>query len=143
MNVSRKALCIVYGVIAVVALIGTWRNNLQIQATGLIDANVQFWGGTLATPASRSITVDIMWLGLPAMIWMVLEARRLKMRLVWLYILGGTLIAISFTFPVFMIQRERALARAGAPAGELHIGDIIGLAVFCAIALVYTVFAIR
>jgi hypothetical protein len=28
MSVSRRALCVAYGVIAVLALIGTWGNNL-------------------------------------------------------------------------------------------------------------------
>lgn len=143
MHVSRKVLCVIYGVIGLVALVGTWVNNLQIKATGPIDANVQFWTATLATPASRSITVDIMLLGLPVMIWMVQEARRLKMRFVWLYIVFGSLIAISFTVPVFMIQRERALARSNTPPGELSAGDVIGLTVFGVVGFVYTFFAIR
>ena len=37
---------------------------------------------------------------------MVVEARRVGVSLVWLYIIGGFLIAISVTFPLFMIARE-------------------------------------
>jgi hypothetical protein len=134
MHVSRKALCVVYAVIGVAALVGTWANNLQIQATGPIDANIQFWSATLASAASRSITVDIMWFGLPVMIWMVQEARRLKMRFVWLYIVFGSLIAISFTVPLFMIQRERTLAKSNTPPGELSLVDMLALSVFGVVA---------
>lgn len=34
---------------------------------------------------------------------------------VWAYILGGMLIAISVTFPLFLIARERKLATADRP----------------------------
>ena len=61
---------------------------------------------------------------------MVLEARRLGMRGVWLYLLFGTLVAISVTVPIFLINRERALAarEPSSAAGTLGAFDIIGLA---------------
>src|ERR1044071_613284 len=110
MPISRKALCTAYGLIAVLALIGTWGNNLAYLHLGFLQANLTFWPVTLVNAASRSITVDIFFLGLAVFIWMVLEARRLGMRYVWLYLILGMLIAISVTVPVFLINRERALA---------------------------------
>ena len=43
---------------------------------------------------------------------MVVEARKQGIPYVWAYIAGGMLIAISVTFPLFLIARERTLAAA-------------------------------
>jgi hypothetical protein len=60
---------------------------------------------------------------------MVLEARRLGMRGVWLYLLFGMLVAISVTVPIFLINRERALAQRepSSAAGTLGTLDVMGL----------------
>jgi hypothetical protein len=111
MTPSRSILSAAYGLIALLALVGTWGHNVHYLHLGFVGANLRFWQDTLANPASRSITADILFLYAALAIWMVLEARRLAMKGVWLYLLGGALIAISVTFPLFMVHRERALAR--------------------------------
>lgn len=129
LTISRKTLCITYGLIAVLALIGTWGNNVRYLHLGFLGATHKFWQDTFVNPASRSITVDIFFLGLAVLVWMVLEARRLGMRGVWLYLILGMLIAISVTVPIFLINRERALAArdASPTAGTLAFGDVVGL----------------
>ena len=140
MTVSRKLLCGVYGLIAVLALVGTWANNFAYINLGFVGATLKFWPETLVNPASRSITVDILFLGLAVMVWMVLEARRLSIRFVWAYILAGIFIAISVSVPVFLIVRERALAarEPGAPAGSMARADAVGLVVIGLGAVAYT-----
>ena len=140
MTLSRKALCVVYGVIAVIAFIGTWGNNIAYLKLGFLGANVQFWADTLANPASQSITVDIFLLGYAVFVWMLLEARRLQMRGVWLYVVLGFLIAISVTVPVFLINRERALAEREPlrHSNTLRSGDVFGLVVLGVAFLAYT-----
>jgi hypothetical protein len=137
MSVSRRVLCAAYGVIAVLALIGTWGNNLPYLQSGF----AAFWQDTLANPASRSITVDIFFLALVVFVWMVLEARRLAMRGVWLYLIFGMLVAISVTVPIFLINRERAMAAARPldAAGSLHAADVAGLAAVGLAAIAYAV----
>ena len=146
MTISRKALCIVYALVGAVALIGCWGNNVQYLnlGLGLLGVNVHFWQETFANPASRSITIDILFLGLAAIIWMLLEARRLSMRGAWLYVLAGVFIAISVAFPAFLIHRERVLAaRDGSTsAGTLSGADILGVAVLSLAMLAYTYFAL-
>jgi hypothetical protein len=129
MTLSRKTLCLVYGLIALLALAGTWGNNVAYLPLGYFGANAKFWADTLVNPASRSITVDIFALSLAVFVWMVLEARRLSMRGVWLYLLFGMVIAISVTVPVFLINRERRLAEmeAGSAGGRLTAVDAVGL----------------
>ena len=137
MSVSRRVFCAAYGVIAVLALISTWGNNLPYLQSGF----AAFWQDTLANPASRSITVDIFFLALVVFVWMVLEARRLAMRGVWLYLIFGMLVAISVTVPIFLINRERAMAAARPldAAGSLHAADVAGLAAVGLGAIAYAV----
>lgn len=129
MPISRKALCLGYGLIALLAFVGTWGNGLPYLSLGVVGANVQFWQDSAVNPASRFLTLDVFFLGLAVFVWMVLEARRLGMRGVWLYLLFGTVIAISVTVPIFMINRERALARRepSSAAGTLGKLDLVGL----------------
>jgi Terpene cyclase DEP1 len=144
MLVSRKWLCFVYALVALIALVGTWGNNIQYLNLGIVGANVRFWQETFVNPASRSITVDILFLSFAAIIWMLLEARRLSMRGAWFYVLVGIFVAISAAFPAFLIQRERVLAtRDESPAaGTLSAADIAGLVVLGLLSLAYTYFAL-
>lgn len=131
MSISRKALCIAYGLMAVLALVGTWGNNIAYLHVGVLQVGLTFMQDTLANPASRSMTVDIFFLSMAVFVWMVLEARRLGMRGVWLYSLFGVLVAISVTVPIFLINRERTLAarEPSSTAGAMRTIDIVGLVV--------------
>ena len=50
---------------------------------------------------------------LAAAIFMIVEGRRLGMRVPWLYAVAGAVLAIAFTFPLFLLVRERALRARG------------------------------
>jgi len=129
MSRPRQLLCVAYAAIAVLALVGTWTQNVSYfrpaegPLVGFVLATGRFWGATLATPASISITVDLVLFFLAAAVLMVLEARRLGIRWVWLYVLFGFLVAISVTFPLFLIARERRLAALGYASG---VGGLTG-----------------
>ncbi len=131
MSGARRLVCIVYALIAAAALIATWSQNIAYfgdgTSLGSLDAFVTFITETKANPASRSITVDIGFFLLAASIFMVIEARRLGIRFIWLYILFGFLIAISVTFPLFMIARELRRAHLGEADPELTATDIVGI----------------
>jgi uncharacterized protein DUF2834 len=135
MLMSRKVLCVVYAAIALVALIATWSQNILFFRDG--GSFLGFWEATKANPASRSITVDIALLLLAVSILMVIEARRLGVRFVWAYILGGFAIAISVTFPLFLLARELRLEKSDAT--ELRNVDSILLGVLAGFTLAFTV----
>jgi len=101
---SSKVLCAVYGVVALIALIATWSQNAAYfdNPGGFL---LDFFNDSKVTPASRSLTVDIVLFFLAAAILMVVEARKHGVRFVWAYIAGGFAIAISVTFPLFLIAR--------------------------------------
>jgi hypothetical protein len=115
-------LCVVYAVIAVAALIATGSQNLAYfdePARYLLN----FTNDLKVTPASRLFTADVLLLGLAAAILMVIEARKHGVKFVWLYIAGGLAIAISVTFPLFLIARELRMGSSEAP--RLHTTDKI------------------
>jgi Terpene cyclase DEP1 len=128
MPTSRKVLCAVYAIIAIGALIATWSQNIAYFSGG--NDFFGFWRETKVNPASRSITADIALFFLAAAILMVIEARKHNVRFVWAYVVGGLLIAISVTFPLFLIARELRMNESEAP--RLRTVDTILLAVFAA-----------
>jgi hypothetical protein len=132
MTANQRLLIGFYALIAIAALFATWSQNLQLfsPGSGPIGPFAVFVEATRVNPASRSITVDIGFFLLAASAFMVIEARRLGVRFVWLYIVFAFLIAISVTFPLFMIARELRLGRAAKPdtPWSLSASDVIGLA---------------
>lgn len=138
MTSNRRILCGVYAAIAVVALVATWSQNLASMDGSSFPMG--FLHDLKANAATRSITVDIVLFFLAATVFMVFEARRLGIPYVWAYIIGGMLIAISVTFPLFLIARERKLAIGdqARPAA----GDVIGLAVVGAVSAAWLVFTL-
>jgi hypothetical protein len=128
MPTSRKLLCALYTTIAIAALIGTYSQAIAY-FTGIFDVIPSFGhfiADSKVTPASRFITAEDVSLFLAAVIFMAIEARRHSIRLVWAYIAGGALIAISVVLPLFLIARE--LRRPTSNATHLKAVDIVPLA---------------
>jgi hypothetical protein len=147
---ARRLLCFYYGFLALIAFVGTWGHNVAYLRPGegpiggFVAATARFWPETLATPASTSITVDLGILTLAVSIWMLLEARRLSIRLPWLYVIGGLLVAISVTAPLFLIARERKVAARGEVADTLGLGhlDVLGLFLLGGALVVFTLWTL-
>ncbi len=137
MTTTRKILCGIYAAIAAAALVATWTQNVAYfgNSAGFLK---NFLLDLKITPASRSITADIVLFFLAAAIFMVLEARKHGVPFVWAYIVGGMLIAISVTFPLFLIARERKLAAGDEPGAKTV--DVILLSVFAVLAAAGVIF---
>jgi hypothetical protein len=133
---SSKVLCAVYGAIAFVALIATWSQNAAYfdNPRGFL---LDFLNDSKVTPASRSLTVDIVLFGLAVAILMVIEARKHGVRFVWAYIVGGFAIAISVTFPLFLISRELRVGRTETT--RLGAIDTVLLVLLAVVAAVQTI----
>ena len=74
---------------------------------------------------------------LSAVILMVIEARRLGVKYVWLYIAGAFVTAISVVFPLFLIARELRMGASDAP--RLGATDTVLLALVAIATAVWTV----
>ena len=133
---ASKALCAVYAVISIAALIATWSQNAAYfdnPGRFLVD----FLNDSRVTPASRSLTVDIVLFFLAAAILMVIEARKHGVRFVWAYIVGGLAIASSVTFPLFLIAREMRVGRTEQT--RLSAVDTAALAVLAVVMVGLTI----
>jgi hypothetical protein len=107
---SDRRLCAVYAVLALAALVATWSQNLAFMARPDSGGVGGFIAAAFVNPAAASIGYDILFFSLAAFVWMVVEARRLGIRFVWLYIALSFVIAVSVMFPLFLIARQRCLA---------------------------------
>ena len=110
----RTVVCAAYAAIAVFALIATW-SNLGPYLHSPTDFLVTFWRDAKVNGASRFLTADALMLGLSTAVLMVLEGRRCGVRYVWAYIVGGYFLAISVTFPLFLIARELRIDASDGP----------------------------
>ena len=77
-------LAFVYLLLAVAGLIGTWWFN------ALAIVQMADFIGDLVTsgPAVSSITVDLLVVAVAGSVFIIVEARRLRMRFGWLYVVG-------------------------------------------------------
>lgn len=101
-----------YGLLSAVGLVGTWYFNLTYAG------EVSYLAAWFANAASSSAAVDLIVAFTAGSIFMLAEGRRLRMRAPWLYVVFGVILAFAFTFPLFLLMRERTLHRAPAPAAD-------------------------
>lgn len=99
-------LAVVYLVLALAGLVGTWSFN-ALAITQMTD----FIGDLVRSgPAVSSITVDLLVVAVAASVFIIVETRRIGMRFGWLYVVLAGVTAFGFTFPLFLSMRERHLA---------------------------------
>jgi hypothetical protein len=118
MTKADKTLCAIYGAIALIALIGTWSQNILFFSEAGTTSGLAFVRACFANHAAASITIDILLFALAAFVFMGVEARRLGIRFLWLYIVLSMGIAVSVMFPLFMIARQRRIAASRATEGS-------------------------
>ncbi|OBH47398.1 DUF2834 domain-containing protein [Mycobacterium mantenii] len=109
MTAARRNLCILYGAIALVALIATWAHNVAYFSAG--GDTVDFLASCFANHAVSSMTIDLTLVSVAALVFMVVEARRIGVNYLWVYVALGFVVDISVAVPLFLIARERRLAQ--------------------------------
>lgn len=115
MRTQDRVLCWVYGVIAAGALIATWSQNIRFFSQEDNGGFTGFIKDAWANPAAASLSNDLSFVALAAAILMIVEARRLGIRHVWAYLVFSLVLAISVTFPLFLIARQIRLASQTRP----------------------------
>ena len=100
---------LVYLFMALIGISATWYFNvlfyLQTEDTSITN----FIAQTVTTLPAKSISADISVVATTFLIWMIYEARKIKMKYWWLFLPLTFMIAIAFTFPLFLFFRERKL----------------------------------
>ncbi len=100
-----NARAIVFLVLAILGLVGTWTYNI----IAIVEQNDFFGDWFGSGPAVSSLTMDLLIMAVAACVLIVIEGRRLGMKHLWAYIVFSGLTAIAFTFPLFLANRERRL----------------------------------
>lgn len=129
MSGQRKLICAIYAAIAVLALVTTYSQLLPFPPGGFSG----FWAELKVNHVSRGIAIDLAFFVLAAALYILAEARRLGMRLAWLYLALGYLVDISVAFPIFLLMRERAMARLDQDEARLTAGDWVAFLVMTAL----------
>jgi hypothetical protein len=110
LSTGAKVECLAYAVIAALALVGTqWALVEGIQATEGSFAK-QAWADLTANPTVVFTTIDLLMVFFAALIFMIVEGRRVRVRWWWLYPVLSIGIGVSFGFPLFLIARRLRLA---------------------------------
>lgn len=100
---------VLYLVLAVGGLVGTWYFNIAS-----IAANEDYVGAWFDSAASSSAAVDVLVAAVAACVFFVAEGRRLRMRGAWVLIPLTLIVALAFTFPLFLAWRQLAFKRQEA-----------------------------
>jgi hypothetical protein len=107
-----KIICATYALAAILALPATWINNIAFITQSEHNSVGDFFRAVYANPAAASLTNDLFFVALAASVFMIVEGRRLGIKYWWLYLLMSPLVAISVTFPLFLLARHVGLARS-------------------------------
>ena len=102
----HKSLFWVYLVLSIIGLVTAWIFN-----GFAVMNNEDYMAAWFGTAVDWVLSADFTIVAIAVVVFMISEARRLKMKRVWLYILLSGVTAMAFTFPLFMAMRERQLAK--------------------------------
>lgn len=108
LSAGAKAECAAYGVIAAVALVGTQAVLIQAIQGGVTGRET--WEALTGTPIVLFTTIDLFAVFLAALVFMVAEGRRLRVKWWLIYPILSTAIGVSFGFPLFLIARRLRLS---------------------------------
>jgi hypothetical protein len=115
LSTGAKLECVAYAVIAVVALIGTQWALVEGIRTTEGSFTSQMWADLTANPTVVFTTIDLFMVFFAALLFMIVEGRRVKVRWWLLYPVLSIGIGVSFGFPLFLIARR--LRISGETAG--------------------------
>ena len=105
-SIPITPLQIFWGVCAMVGLVSVGWASLHVGGNAAFLAEIgQSWG-------ALTVGLDLLFLGIPAVAFAVIESRRLGMRAPWIWIPLAIPLPGAFLIPLFFLLRERALLRA-------------------------------
>ena len=104
-----------YLALAILGLCWTWYYNIQFFQTAEDKSLGNFIAQCSTTLPAKSISADLTVVCITFFIWMITEGMRLKMRVIWLLLPLTLIVAIAFTFPLFLYFREQVTEQDAAP----------------------------
>ena len=104
-----------YFVLAALGLITAWWLNALA-----VFEQADYLKAWFGSSVDLVLSVDLSIVAITVAGFMIYEARRLKMKRVWLYFLLSGITALAFTLPLFMALRERKLRDHRLAGGKLE-----------------------
>lgn len=98
-----------YLFLAILGLGYTWYFNIQFYLTAEDISITNFIALTKTTFPAQFITADLTVVVITFLIWVVYESLHLKIRYWWIVIPLTFLIAIAFSFPLYLYMRANRL----------------------------------
>jgi hypothetical protein len=109
-NRSDKVAMTAYAVLALGALVCTQLALLDFLRQDDNGGLSGFLGDTVANPAATFMTIDLSFVAVVGVVFMLVEGYRLGMRRLWIYVLLTVFVAISVALPTFLLMRHLRLA---------------------------------
>jgi Terpene cyclase DEP1 len=110
MTTKDKLICATYALIALLALPATWINNIAFMQQPN-NSFMDFINAAYVNAAAASLSNDLLFIAVAASIFMAIEGKRVGVRFVWLYLVLSGVVAISVTFPLFLLARQIKIAQ--------------------------------
>ena len=101
----------IYLILALIGLCATWYFNIQFYLNAEDTSIGNFIAETNLSFPAKSISADISVVVLTFLIWMVYESRKLKIKHCWIIIPLTFLVAIAFSFPLFLYMLANRLEK--------------------------------
>lgn len=101
----------IYLILALIGLFATWYFNIQFYLNAEDTSIGNFIAETNLSFPAKSISADISVVVLTFLIWMVYESQKLKIKHWWIIIPLTFLVAIAFSFPLFLYMRANRLEK--------------------------------
>lgn len=99
----------IYLLLALVGLCATWYFNIQFYLNAEDTSIGNFIAQTNLSFPAKSISADLSVVVITFFVWMIYEARQLNIKYWWLIIPATFLVAIAFSFPLFLYMRANRL----------------------------------
>jgi hypothetical protein len=103
-------MCAAYAALALAALISTQLALLAFIRQSDNGGLSGFLDDAFATPAAAFMSLDVTFVAVVGLLFMLAEGWRLGMRRLWVYVLLAFGVAISVALPVFLLVRQLRLA---------------------------------
>jgi hypothetical protein len=101
----------IYLFLAVVGLILTWYYNFKFYQLEPDTSIQNFIALTTTTWPAKSISADISVVAVCFIVWMINESFKLEIKLWWLVLILTFLVALAFSFPLFLYLRANRLEK--------------------------------
>ncbi len=95
--------------LAILGVCYTWYFNIQFYLTEEDTSLLNYMAQTKVTFPAKSFSADLLVVVLTFFVWYIPEAIKLKIKNWWILIPLTFLVAIAFTFPLFLYLRQAKL----------------------------------